>query len=432
MRKRAYRSIRVKKVLVSQILTELPEGPLWVGVDVGKSVLFVVLRDGSGKFSRPWKVNQPGELGELVGRLAELSQKRSLSVALESTGTYGDALRQALTDAGISVNRVSGKATHDYAEIFDGVPSAHDGKDAAVIAELAGIGKSTAWPYDPPSAVDGELAWWVDWMDAQQDVVRSWAGRLEALLSRHWPEATRILDLGSVTLQKVLLHYGSPATLAAASDGEKQLSTWGGRFLSQEKIRRLVQSAAATVGVRMTAEDVFRMQSYAGEARRATREVKKSKRELSRLVQGNVTLQRQARVVGDVTACVLWASVGDPAKYPCGEAYRKAMGLNLKERSSGKHQGKLKITKRGPGLARQWLFFSAMRILQEPPVRGWFEAKKRKDSDRGLGAVVAVMRKLALALYAVGARGEEFSRDRLFPGRPTRLPKGGDCHQASA
>jgi transposase len=355
-----------------------------------------------------------------------------LSVALESTGTYGDALRQALTDAGISVNRVSGKATHDYAEIFDGVPSAHDGKDAAVIAELAGIGKSTAWPYDPPSAVDGELAWWVDWMDAQQDVVRSWAGRLEALLSRHWPEATRILDLGSVTLQKVLLHYGSPATLAAASDGEKQLSTWGGRFLSQEKIRRLVQSAAATVGVRMTAEDVFRMQSYAGEARRATQEVKKSKRELSRLVQGNVTLQRQARVVGDATACVLWASVGDPAKYPCGEAYRKAMGLNLKERSSGKHQGKLKITKRGPGLARQWLFFSAMRILQEPPVRGWFEAKKRKDSDRGLGAVVAVMRKLAMALYAVGARGDEFSRDRLFPGRPTRVPKGGDCHQASA
>ena len=125
MRKRAYRSIRVKKVLVSQIVLELPEGPLWVGVDVGKAVLFVVLRDGSGEFSRPWKVNQPGELGELVGRLAELSQKRSLAVALESTGTYGDALRQALTDAGISVNRVSGKATHDYAEIFDGVPSAH-------------------------------------------------------------------------------------------------------------------------------------------------------------------------------------------------------------------------------------------------------------------------------------------------------------------
>jgi hypothetical protein len=42
--------------------------------------------------------------------------------------------------------------------------------------------------------------------------------------------------------------------------------------------------------------------------------------------------------------------IPDPHNYPCGEAYRKAMGLNLKERSSGKHQGKLKITKCGPSI----------------------------------------------------------------------------------
>jgi hypothetical protein len=33
-------------------------------------------------------------------------------------------LRQACTDAGIEVQRVSPKAAHDYAEVFDGVPSA--------------------------------------------------------------------------------------------------------------------------------------------------------------------------------------------------------------------------------------------------------------------------------------------------------------------
>ena len=37
-------------------------------------------------------------------------------------------------DAGIAVVRVSPKAAHDYAEVFDGVPSQHDGKDAAVVA----------------------------------------------------------------------------------------------------------------------------------------------------------------------------------------------------------------------------------------------------------------------------------------------------------
>jgi hypothetical protein len=94
--------------------------------------------------------------------------------------------------------------------------------------------------------------------------------------------------------------------------------------------------------------------------------------------------------------------------------------LNLKEQSSGKHQGKLKITKRGPSLARRWLFFAALRIVQQSPVRKWYEAKKAKDQDRGIGAVVAVMRKLCLALYSVAVRGEAFSLDRLFPGSPRR------------
>jgi transposase len=123
--------------------------------------------------------------------------------------------------------------------------------------------------------------------------------------------------------------------------------------------------------------------------------------------------------------------LGDPANYHCGDAYRKAMGLNLKERSSGKYEGKLKITKRGPSMARRWMFFAAMRILQKPPVRRWFEAKKRKDGDRGLGAVVAVMRKLAPALHAVGARGEKFSLERLFPGRLFRHRKVRTCRKLS-
>lgn len=109
--------------------------------------------------------------------------------------------------------------------------------------------------------------------------------------------------------------------------------------------------------------------------------------------------------------------MGDPRDYHCGEAYRKAMGLNLKERSSGKHKGRLKITRRGPSVVRKWLYFAAMRATQDPDVRRWYEAKKAKDGDRGKGALIGVTRKLALALYAVAVRGEPFQPWRLFPGR---------------
>ena len=42
-----------------------------------------------------------------------------------------------------------------------------------------------------------------------------------------------------------------------------------------------------------------------------------------------------AEVVGTTTACVLRVTLGAPQDYHCGEAYRTAMGLNLKERGSG-------------------------------------------------------------------------------------------------
>jgi transposase len=185
------------------------------------------------------------------------------------------------------------------------------------------------------------------------------------------------------------------------------------------KIEQAIASAAGTVGVAAGAHAAQRMQQCATLALAARRQTQQARRQLQVLAEHSEILQRQAKIVGAATACVLWAVLGDPRDYPCGAAYRKAMGLNLKERSSGKYQGQLKITKRGPSLARRWLFFAAMRTVQTPPARAWYEGKKARDKDRGKGALTAVMRKLALALYAVGARGEPFEKWRLFPGRST-------------
>ena len=244
-----------------------------------------------------------------------------------------------------------------------------------------------------------------------------WLGRIESLLARHWPEATRLLELNSATLLKVLAHYGGPAKLAKDPQSAERLAGWGRHVLLPSKIESLIASAAGTAGVAAGARETQRIKQFAKLALTARRETQKARRQLTALAERCEILQRQAKMVGAATACVLWAVLGDPRDYPCGAAYRKAMGLNLKERSSGKYQGQLKITKRGPSLARRWLYFAAMRTVQTPPARAWYESKKARDKDRGKGALTAVMRKLALALYAVGARGEPFEDWRLFPGR---------------
>lgn len=414
MRNRAYRANDVKQVNAAELAARLPAGPVWIGLDVGKFRVLCVVRDADGRFERPWRIDCPKEIGMFVTKLKELAAARPLSVAMEPTGTYGDALRQALCDAGLEVRRVSGKAARDYAEIFDGVPSAHDGKDAAVVAELAAIGKSAAWPSRAASEHEAELSAAVAWLDAQQRIAQLWLGKLEGLLSRHWPEAARLLALGGKTLLCALARYGGPAGLADDAAAAATLARWGRGLLTADKIAAVLAAARTTVGVRMNSADVELVKACAAEALAARQHIRQAKRRLAALAEKDAVLKKHAAIVGPATACVLRVAVGDPRDYHCGEAYRKALGLNLKERSSGRHHGKLKITKRGPSLARRWLYFAALRLVQQPPVRGWYEAKRAKDKGRGNGGVVAVMRKLALALYAVVVHEEDFALARLI------------------
>jgi len=418
--RRTYRAKSVKLVKLELVGQGQGGQPVQVGFDVGKQEVLTVLRWADGHFERPWLAKNPEEIGDLVGLLVRVASERPLATAMEPTGTYGDALRQALSDAGVRMDRVGAKAAHDYAEIFDGAPSQHDGKDAAVVAELAALGKSVQWPYEPPGEVDQEMAYHVDWMDAQRRQYAMWLGRLEGLLARHWPEATRWLKLSSATLLRALKRYGGPSGLAGDGSASAELARWGGAYLATEKIQGLVRSAEASIGVRQTAIDVRRMQQYAEQALAARAEIGRSRRRLQELARGNLVIQAQARAVGVATACVLWVHLGSPTEYHCGAAYRKAMGLNLVERSSGMYQGKLRISKRGSAQVRRWLYLGVLRLVAKGPVQRWYRKKKSKDGEKAKPGLTGVMRKLALALYEVGAKGQTFDARRLFPGVPLK------------
>jgi transposase len=251
-------------------------------------------------------------------------------------------------------------------------------------------------------------------MVAHRQILTTWQGRLEGLLARHWPEATEVLKLSSGTLLRVLKHYGDPKALAADPGAAQRLARWGRTFLSPEKIGHLLAGARSSAGVRVGDWQRRQIQDYAEHALAARREAERAQRHMRRLAEGHAVLQAQGRVVGVPTACVLWASTGDPRKYHAAGAYRKAMGLNLVERSSGQYQGRLRISKRGSARARQWLDFAALRLVQNCGVRPWYEAKKARDEDDARRVIVAVMRKLAVALYHVGVRNEEFRPRRLF------------------
>ena len=110
LRRKAYASNSVNHVDVAKMVEGRDGLAVAAGIDVGKRKLFAVCRWADGRFERPWRVCNPSEIVDLAALLRRLGVGRKLIVAMESSGTYGDALRQALQDAEIEVHRVSTKA----------------------------------------------------------------------------------------------------------------------------------------------------------------------------------------------------------------------------------------------------------------------------------------------------------------------------------
>ena len=185
------------------------------------------------------------------------------------------------------------------------------------------------------------------------------------------------------------------------------------------------------VGVPVCPAERKWIQEIAAEGLSAYRKVQQCERALESLAGDHQGIQ-QLSSLGIVTMCVLWSVVGDPRDYDSAGAYLKAFGLNLKERSSGKRVGQLAITKRGPSLARRWLFFAALRAVQRPEVKPWYLALQARDPKHGkMKGLVGVMRKLCRSIWHVSQTGETFAWEKVFPGEPL-LATSDDCQQSGS
>jgi hypothetical protein len=203
-RKNPYSLVDVNEVSIPVLARGRLGQKASVGVDVAKAELVVCVVWPDRVFERPWRCKSPEQLRLLISRLLELKEHCPVTVAMESSGTYGDAFRQGLNDAGIIVERVNAKAVKDDSEGFDGVPSNHDGKDAAIIGTLCVNGRSSPWRWSGVGAdepvenlagdVDPAIRYWVRQLDTAQRIKQLWCGKLEGMLARHWPEAGRLTD----------------------------------------------------------------------------------------------------------------------------------------------------------------------------------------------------------------------------------------------
>lgn len=413
--KRTYRASRVEQVNVAELLPLIIAGCI-IAIDVAKQKFAVAIATAAGEIVKLFRFDHPTETAdflEVVKALQAGVDEGKVVAAMEPTGTYGDAIRLRMHQAGVPVRMVSPKRTYDSRELFDGVPSLHDPKSAALIAKLQAHDLSTPWT--PPATHVTRLRALVDLRLFEHQRQEMAFGKLEAALARHWPEFGRWMNVReqSCALQ-LLVTFPNPAEVAQAQDKAASLLREASRGrLSEEAVKGVLDDAQKTFGVPMVPEEVRYVRTIAEHLRASRGALQDIDKQLREMAKTDEVFERLYRWMGPYTAAVIVSHV-DPCRYGAARKLEKGCGLNMREKSSGQTSGRVSITKRGPGVVRQVLYLFALRMIQDSAVvRAWYERRTGHTENSRHRAVVAVMRKLVKAMFYV-ARGAQFDATKLF------------------
>ena len=409
MKKRTYRSKEVNKINWDRLKESLSGEKIAVAIDVAKQKQYAVLTNMDASVSELFRWQHPEETLTMLEAVKSLNCP--VTAIVESTSTYGDALRYQFRAYGFDVHQASAKRVHDAKEVYDGVPSLHDAKAASIIARFYRDELTAPWRELTES--ERQLNALRREYELHQSQYQRNQNRLEAYLSRHWPEVTYLLDTDSATLEQLLMTYGSPEEVAAhAKEAHQLVKSVSRSKIKPEKIKAIIQSAKNTLGVPCIDAERRYLQALATEMNHGRLQRRAAKMALEKGIDSDEQLVEMTQLIGKVTTAVLLSFHLDPRHFKCARSLQKAMGLNLKEKSSGRYIGLLKLTKRGSSKARQYLYYAALRLIKKDPiVKEWYQSKVNPKAKNK--TVIAVMRKLSKGLWHV-AQGQPFDANKLF------------------
>lgn len=112
--------------------------------------------------------------------------------------------------------------------------------------------------------------------------------------------------------------------------------------------------------------------------------------------------------IGDKTAALLLAELGDPLGFKSARAITAFAGLNPKLQDSGKHKGHVSISRMGSARLRSGLYMPAVAAMVHNPAIKALKERLQARGKAGKQIVCAAMRKLLHIAYGVLKSGEPF------------------------
>ncbi|MCM2674182.1 IS110 family transposase [Alkalicoccobacillus plakortidis] len=354
-------------------LDQVQEDTLVIGIDIAKFKHYAcAVNDRSRELSDAFPFHQSRNgfhhLYDELEQLKKAHQKTNILIGFEPTGHYWMNLAQFLNHHGIPFVLVSPLHVNRAKEFDDNLQTKNDRKDARVIAKMV-----TQGYFSYPrflTGVDAELRNGATLRDRLKKDRARVTNQIIRWMDRYFPELHGAFKAMGKTLVCILKYRPLPEEWH-----DLEVESFLSEIKEKEAIRNpsrkrlhnvqvlASQSIGLTEGNEFARQDIRSLIEQYERTCAELEETKETMRELARQVDAYESLI-SIPGISEETVCELLAETGPLTNYSHPRQLTKLAGLTLRENSSGQHQGRKRLSKRGRRRLRSLLFRAVLPLIR--------------------------------------------------------------------
>jgi transposase len=389
---------------------------LIVAIDMGKTtpVGYCLCPDGTEVKPFGFTNNMGGftKLWDCVLQTKTANGLEEVVVGYESTGAYAEPLIHFLKAKPVRLVQVNPMHTKKLKELQGNSPCKTDKKDPKIIADIIKLGHALTVVI--PEGSCAELRRLSE--ARERTITRRTAlyNQLQDLVFISFPEFLQVVkDVKTKSARHLLKHYPTPQDILdqgvdALAGILKRISKGN---VGMERAKALFEAAEQSVGVKEGRISVtLEIRAILDDIARCDHLVEQFETEMARHLEEIPYSQSilSMKGIGIITVAGLVGEVGDFGKFHTRSELLKLAGLNLYEVSSGKHQGQLRITKRGRSLLRKLLYFAAINTVRKGGIMHECYQRHLQKGMKKIKAVIAIARKLLCIIFALVRKQSDY------------------------
>jgi transposase len=363
----------VLKMNQNEKLRMIKEGTMVTGIDIAKEKHGIqpMLHNGI-TLCKPFKINNTRDgFKNLVLKLEQIKESnncKEIIFGLEPTGHYWKALTWYLTQKGYTVVLVNPYHVKKSKEFDDNSPSKNDFKDPKVIGKLVIEGRF--FEIYQPTGPWSELRTLSVNRNQLKEKENAVLNNVHAVVDEYFPEYETVFKelTGKASLQ-VLTNCPMPEDLKVlgvhgiVTEFKKAVK----KGVGKKRAELLYKAACDSIGVPANKAIRLKLKLLVQELHLLVEQIATIEAEMVKQLKATGISQYILSIpgVGVVTAAGILAEIGDPNRFTHWKQIRKLAGFNLVEDSSGKHQSRRIISKRGRFALRSYLYQVAFVMVAQ-------------------------------------------------------------------